>query len=592
MSEEFWEAEEGEAGEAVKSTIDSIMDEQGGLRRANLTHMQMYRNLAVAGIGPLGSSAQRTASPLALNVGRNMCDAVTAKLTKLRPRPWCQTFGADPESKHRAKLIEQWISGGIYEDKLHARGPRVFGDCTIFGDGYFKTVGVTHEKTERVLTERVFPPEVVVDFVEGMHGDPRNIYQRKFIDKHRLAKMFPEKREEILELEHPGENDEEEINALFNARRQSVVRFEEAYHLATEEGADDGLLVQCVGGIELRRSVWKHSWHPFSKIPWSEGPLGWHGLGLMESLKGIQAEINRLLRKIQESMHLLGTPYVLVDRGASVAKTTITDIPGSILLYSGKEPKVIAPATSNPEVFSHLDRLYQRAYEISRISQLTANAKPMPTQSGRAQLVHQDIESDGFSVVTRAYEDLFMDVAAKRIRCARDMKRYTVRVFGDQGAERINFFRDIGLAEDEFMFRIFSSSFLGDSPAGQIDMAERLIQSRIMQNPDDILEQMDHPDMAAFVRRKLGPRKLVERMVSSMLRDGPQEAPDPAMNLALAVDTAQLMYIEGLQAMRRPDGSVSPENNARLGKVRNFILSCKAQLESAQAGMQAGGAAA
>jgi len=254
-------------------------------------------------------------------------------------------------------------------------------------------------------------------------------------------------------------------------------------------------------------------------------------------------------------------------------------VPGSILLYSGKAPDVKAFATVHPEVFAHLDRLYQRAYEIARISQMMAHSEtPTQFESGRAQLVADEMQNDNFSVVIRGYENLFMTAVKLALRIAAQKKNYKVRVWGEEGVEEIDFKRDINLAENEYLMRVYSTSLLGETPAGQIDNFERMVKSGLVQNPDDILENMDHPDIISVTRRRLAPRKIIEKMIDVMLRGGPQQAPDPQMNLALCLDTANLMYHEAKLGFMDSNGMVKPEYEERLQKVRNFMVTTQAMM--------------
>lgn len=560
---QWWKESEGDAGAAMRTTLDQIKRDQDLFRQANLTHMRMYRNLAMVGLGPHTgfSIAQGLGSPLSLNVVRNMCNAVQSQIAKNRPKPWFQTSGADVETQQKAQKLEQYIKGVFYQEDVYTKTSQSFLDAAIFGTGVIKIM----PGKKRVNIERVFTPEVVVDNVEGMHREPRNIYQYKYVDRGYLVAEHPDLEEDILAIPKLEFNyDDEEINATYDRYASDLVRVEEGYHTASEEGADDGVYCKSANGVTLQRVSWAHDWHPYLFCRWSTSPLGMWGMGLAEELRGIQLEINRIVRSIQNAMQLLSNPYVMVDRASNVSRGSITDVPGSLLMYTGKPPSVYAPSVVHPEVFQHLAALYEKAYEIAGVSQMLAQAqKPQGFTSGRAQLVHADQADGRFATATREWETFHMNIAKLSLKVSRSTPGIKVKTFGDNAYNEIDFKKDLAsVGDDDFVLQVMPTALLGDTPEAAIEMGERLTKAGIISEPAQVLQQIDHPDMKALVRRMTAPRVLVEKAVSSMLAGGEQMVPVEETDLALTVKVASEMYVEAvLQKYGEP----------ALKKVRNFI---------------------
>jgi hypothetical protein len=365
-----------------------------------------------------------------------------------------------------------------------------------------------------------------------------------------------------LETNISGEEEAEQDFITFD-HQQEMVRLDEAYHLASGPNEGDGSFVQCVQGVLIAKKPWKWDFAPYAVARWSESPLGFWGMGLAEELVGIQIEINRLVRKIQTSFQLLANPYVLADRASNIARSSITDIPGSVILYNGREPRVYAPSTVSPEVFSHLDRLYQRGYELAGISQLSAQSqKPVGFESGRAILVFEDIESDRFSTVYRQWEQMHMRVVELGLWAADQEKRYWVPARKALSIEKMKY-SDVGIDREDVMTQIMPTSILGDTPSGQIDELERLQQKGIIGGPEDLADQILDPDVKAVLNRKAAPKRLIERMVQSMLEGGEYQPPEPFMDLQLAMMTAQAMYLEALEE--------GDHGESELRNVRKFM---------------------
>lgn len=577
-SQEWWEEKDkDDRAKCVNRAVDQIEEDQCGWLEATLSHLRMYRNLAILGIGPYGYAKADTTlgAPLSLNVVRSMINAVHSRLTENRPRAYAQTSGATYKQKQTAEKITRYGDGLFYQTKVYQKMPQVALDLLVTGTGVMKTL----KRDGKVMNEHIFSPNLRVDTVEGMHRQPQNYYELAHISRGRLKKMFPGAAAKIDDLK-PIEYESDHLSSFIPAHRSTdVIRVVEAYHLASEEGADDGICVQTANDIELDSFAWKHDWSPYSIGRWSTSNLGFYGMGLAEELKGIQVEINRLVRKIQSAFQILSNPYILASRGSNIARGHLTDLPGSVISYSGEAPKVITPGTVHPEVFSHLDRLYERAYEIAGLGQRFATmSQPAQYESGRAQLIDNQQQDKRYGSVQKEWEQMHMEVMEKSMKVAKSIKGYKVKVFGDESYEELNFEKDIGAKDEEYVMRIMPVSYLSGTVQEQVNQAESLVAKGLVPSPEEALEQIDAPDIKAMVRRNISPRKLIEKQVQSMLDGGPQVAPNPQQNLALAADLAQLMYNQ------------AEENGypaTALRKVRGYLIAATRQLKMAQQGGQA-----
>lgn len=559
----WWEQDDTGYADAVTKTIDTIRESQSQLRENDLRHLRMYRSMALAGMGvSTFSRAAAGQAPLSLNVARSMINAATSKIAKNRPKGTFQTFGAGYVARRKARELEQFAEGMLYKERFREKAPEIFKNIATLGTGFSKVCPLGGGK---ICMENVFAPEITIDSAEGMHREPRNWYQSKYVDKRWLAARVPEeRREDILALRSQrAEMSAAEMELFSFTHDQDMVRLDEAYHLSSDAKEKDGWFAQTCQGVPIVKKPWKWDFAPYAVARWSESPIGFWGMGLAEELVGIQIEINRLVRKIQTSFQLLANPYVLADRASNIARSSITDIPGSVILYNGREPRVYAPSTVSPEVFSHLDRLYQRAYELAGISQLSAQSqKPVGFESGRAILVFEDIESDRFATVTRQWEYLHMRTIELGLWAAEEEKAYWVPAKKKLGIEKVKY-SDVGVERSDVMTRILPTSVLGDTPSGQLDELERLVQKGIIAGPEDMADQILDPDVQAILNRVAAPKRWVEQIIEDMLEGGEFQPPEPAMNLQGAMLTAQAMYAEACEK-----GGHTPE---QLRNVRKFM---------------------
>jgi hypothetical protein len=563
----YWEEEKKpeDRGRAAYAAFKYVEDEQSVWRENTLDHVRMYRNIEM--MGYYGRSAVTPVTmhriPLSLNVVRNMANAVHSRITRNKIKCIYQCKGADWGAKERSRKLEAFGTGLALKGKLHKKTAQAFVDLLITGTGVMKTFAIKSRK--EVLFERIFSPNLMVDFAEGadVTQTPAHYYEVKFPSKHTLIRRYPNMRAEIEALPTLTSGDGDPFYALQESDASDKVKIVESLFIDPDDPARGILSIVGEGGIELTGGEWTAG-DPYSVMRWSTSNLGWYGMGLAEELKGIQSEINKLLRKIATAMGLLGNPYIFADRSSNIQKGNITDIPGSIILYNGKEPKINAPATVHPEMFQHLDRLYSRAYEIAGISQLSAHGeKPAGLESGRSLLVYDDIQdSDRFATVHEQWSELHVDCISKGVRAASLIPDYEVPIYGKSSYEVIRR-KDLDLKDDDWVIHPMPASMLGDTPAGQIEMVDMLAKRGYIENKSDLLEEIATPDVAAYLKRHTSPKRLIEKIIGSMLQGGEYIPPASELNLALCLDTAQLMYLEA-----QLDGC--PEEN--LQKVDDFMV--------------------
>ena len=204
------------------------------------------------------------------------------------------------------------------------------------------------------------------------------------------------------------------------------------WHLPTNEDTDDGHHCICVNDAVLEYEPWKRTRPPFAFVRWNNRPIGFWGQGLAEQLQSLQMEINRVLMVISASHKIMSVPRIWLEAGSKVNKTIINNEIGAIGTYSGKEPIATNWSAVSPELVSYLEQLYTKAFEISGISELSAQSRiPQGIKSGKAIDTYHDIETERFQVVGREYERFVLDVTRLVIDCAKEIGNVSVKAPGE-----------------------------------------------------------------------------------------------------------------------------------------------------------------
>jgi len=556
-SEFWWKAKDRKSHELIFEYLKRLEERQHFRFANNLRHMRLYSNFEILGFGPLEYAGQKGSTPNAknrvtLNIIQNMVDTVVSKITKAAPRPRFLTSGGNWKLKRKAEKLTKFIDGQFAMTNFPAKSALAFLDACIFGTGVLKI----YTENDQIKVERTFPNEIKIDDAESLYGEPRQMHQVKFIHKDIVKESFPGN-DGIIDMIKT-----ENLHFNHASRTTDMIEVIESWHLKSGPEATDGKHVITIQTGTLHTEVYEKSYFPFIFFRWGTRPLGFFGQGLAEQLQGLQLEINKLLRTIQVSMHLTSIPKVFIEQSSKVISSHINNEIGGIIKYVGTMPKYESVGAVPSELFSHLDRLYQRAFEIAGISQLSAQSlKPSGLDSGKALREFNDIESERFLSVGKRYEESFLTASEIMIDMAKDLYAsgdISVKVKGDKFLETIKW-SEIDLAEDQYIMEGFPASALSHTPAGRLQDIQELLAAGLI-TPVDGKKLLAFPDLESVQSLENAALDNIEKTIELIVERGKYNPPEPFQNLSLGVSKMQEAYLlnkneelpeERLELMRR-----------------------------------------
>ena len=556
-----------------KKQADAIMECVTRIERAgesdhfnDLFHASLYGNMQQFGFSPKSYArpVARGHARLSLNVVRNMISAAVSKIAaKNKVSPKFLTNDGDPSLERRCKAREKLVAGVFYQQKLYRKQRHIFRDIGIFGTGFIRP---WMDKETRVVTlERVPKSDILVDAEEARLGDPGCLYHRKWYDKRVLAKLFPGKEDIISKAGRRTGDPELETRTDATA---DIIPVYESFHRRSTAKSEDGFRVVCVDSGVLGRDEWKHDYFPFPKLCWTEEPYGFFGTGLAYELAGIQCEINDVLLEFARA-HKLIKGFWAVERGAKVVLKHINDDLGKIIQYAGVAPTYQQPVAIPPDVYKYLWDLYAKAYEIAGISQLSASGqKPAGLNSGEAQRVYLDEQTERFMDVGEALQDWTLDITEQVLDRAADLAQepggFQILAKSEHGgAEPIDFLKDADAPKDSYLIQVFPTSMLPNTPAGRLAFVNDMMEQKLISNPADGMKLLGFTDVEAFMSEENAPRDLLDRNLESILAEGKWVSPEPLDDHDLALARVPLKI-----AKARVKG-VSKE---RLSLARRYVV--------------------
>ena len=538
----------------------------------NLRYARLYNDMELLGLK--AGQYTRVANPssyvrnrVTYNVVKSCVDSATAKIGKTKTRPIYLSENGTFTDQLKSKRLSQYILGqfqqigtGGDEDKtMYGLGKQAFRHCGIFGTGivHFYTTSKGEVKAETNLCE-----EIIVDETEGMYRKPRQLHRHRYVAREVLLDMYPRFEKEIRSL--PAINENRDVFETVS----DMVETLESWHLPSGPDAKDGKHALCIGNATLMHEQYDEDYFPFLVMRWLPRILGFYGMGLAEELLGIQLEINKLLRNIQISQNLMAVPQIWLDYQSKTIKKKINNEIGGIKYYLGKPPVFTVPPAMSGEVYQHLERLYQRAYEITGISLLSATSqKPAGLNAAVALREYKETETERFAIQQDMYENFYVESAEMIRKLSKKLRKEghnPVVKFRDGSSMKTLRFSDVDVPDSKIVVAARPSNLLPKEPAGRIQYVQELIQAGIY-SKEEALDLLEFPDTTKINNIKLGSRHVVIHTIEKMVEDNEYISPEPYMNLDFAIEYAQSYYSRGkIDAM--------PEE--RLELLRRFMADC------------------
>lgn len=543
-------------------------------------------------------------SQMPFNVVRQNINAMTARVCKARPLPIVQSTAGSWTEYKRAKKASQFLEGEEYRQRFFERlRPAWIRDAEVFGTGFLCVR--RHRKT--IVTERVLPLEILVDEWDAQHGDPRNLYRVRDMDRGVAIKMFAKRegedgdliedkdiKEKLLRASRivtPGQEDNGQSSTV---DRITVV---EAWHLcddvdmhapttseedkkAHKEECNGRYVIACNTAL-LCDEAWRRGYFPFPKLDFEPPFGGFYGQGLAEQLEGYQFEINKLEDRAQESFDLAPGGIFVTD--GNIPTTHFENGPFPVLKGSpGARIDFFQVQPLHAQFFQRQESLQDHSMrESGQTSFGVAGEKPTGIDSGEGLKQIEDQESGRHVVLYRTDEGACREWGRQVIDCAKEIaEEYgdaEVAVPMSDGMLKLKW-SECDL--ETFEVRVFSGSMLPQQKAARIDTLVDWFDRQIIDRAT-FLQQLGAVDIQALADVEISGRVLVDEQLECMLfTDSPEDedeylAPSPYCSPKWAKKRAMQ---KRMWAQLRD----CPEENLRL--LDRFVLDCDTIKDQAEEG--------
>lgn len=566
----WWEVDKDERAKAVSDVGCRLRMDAGNRLTSMVRFARLYENAEIDSLSgrdyadAVIRQAIFASGIMSINVGASCLDTLTAKITKNRPRPNFVTSGAGPgawDKQMKARNLDKWCRGYFYQTKVYQKARQVFVDSGEFGTGLLHVFDKGNGKLD---CERVIASEIFVDDLDGQYAEPQQMVRLKYVSRDVLVRLFPKKRQEILEAGRASRVDAANADPDI---AENTIEVWEAWHLPSGEGAKDGMHVIAIDDCTLLEEEWKVCRFPFAVLRFKKRTTGFWGKGVIETVQGYQIEINRVVRSLSEQFRRKGKGRTFVQMGSKVVPSHLTNNDGGdIIHYTGAPPIVDNNNAIAQEEFMYLQQLKQNAYQDCGVSEMSAMAKkPSGLDAAVAMREYSDIESERFAPQHQDWEQFFMDFADLSIDLITKQygwKSYKVLVPGRRDLLEVDW-ADVDLDRDSYIMQMWPVSSLPQTPSARYQKVKEMMQDGMVSKP--VAQRLlEFPDLEA--EANLGNAMLddVDATISAVLDDKePTLLPlEPYQNFDLLIERANAAYLFA----RHRD---CPED--RLSMLRNLI---------------------
>jgi len=483
------------------------------------------------------------------NACQSNVDTVTSVAARQTIRPVFLTDEGDWKTKRRAADLARYSEGVAKAQRLDECKPRTFKDGAIFGYGLRR---FDMDQHGTISHERFPAVEVRVPEDECVTQAPRQIHLLKMRDRDELMARYPKVADKIEAAPTDGAGSFLCLMAA-NATEQLLVR--ESWRLPVgkqgKEGYRPGRKVVSTASLVLVDEEYEDPRFPIAVLRWNERSTGWAGMGLVESLQGIQRAIDKshAAHAAQLDAHAAPTTFMSVHDQSAAEKMRVTKI-GRIVpvLDMANRPKTEIPPVIAPESERYLERMSGLSRTNSGISDMHAyGTMPARLETGAAVRESNDVASERFAIQEKALERWYLDcIEVTLMLCRRNfLKGLPTPEIGYSFSiikKRIKW-ADVDL--DDVTYWLQAAPQLSRTLAGRMDTIATWSSTGLI-TPEQARNLIHHPDLDGAMSQIDGYFEYIDR-TAELLLDGEYEPPDPRGDLmGLGLDRMSGHYWKAL----------------------------------------------
>lgn len=561
-SDYWYEKDKDSVHDALYPYLAHLKQENNGHTQELLRNHRMYSNQPVTNFGPYAfyrniATSSQSFDASTLNIISSCVDTLQSRIAGTsRPTVEFVTKSGDWLQRRKAKDLNRFIDGIIYQTKLYDLNRQQVPDAGIYGNGYKHWYKEPTKDGTRVRCERVFPIEIMVDPAEAMLGNPRFFCRTKYITRDKLTALAKKQKWHntagIADVSPVGTPSGTSSGGTFT---DDIIEVHEAWRLPSYKGAPDGIHCVIIENATLVREKYERDVFPFTTYYYKKKQLGFYGESVASLLVRNQVMINRLLKIVDKSLVSFANPTIWTQPGSQFNADKWTRQIGGVI-SSVSEPKIMQHQIIPQEVYEHIENIWQKSFQQLGIGQQAASGIKQPGLTAAVAInAVDDIQADRLAEPSLAYEELFVDDMRLAIALMKeiydDEREYSVQAPTNGGLLSLHWSEISEDLDDEaYVLQANSVSSLPKQVPGKLQYINDM-QAMGVIAPFQIPRLISNPDIDAVLDPMMAVQDRIYQIIDRILDhgedayEGPDELIDPKQQLTLFLNAYAKAQYDG-----------------------------------------------
>lgn len=477
-----------------------------------------------------------------INVIKSIIDTASSKIATQKVRPYFTPVNGLYKTRQTVRAIQEYFDN-IYEQcNIHAIMSEAFRDGCINGKGYVWINPITYEIS-------VLKPHTVA-FLESevKYGAPKRMLV-KYID-------FPTYKLSDYGVEKPR----------IKSTQCTLWHYIDAVDHVQEIFVD---------GKSVKSTSYKPDILPVIELFYTKPVFGTHTTSLVQELDGIQTQIDIISAKISAATQLNACNTTYVMEGSNLAAKDIDNRVGKV--FSVKMPPGIntppvvnvPPPLFDSQWFTLLEMYIQKAYDVTGISQLSAQSKkPAGADSGVALQTLEDVEGDRLEIAMNNYIQSYTDLAKVIIEVLPENKSVLPESLNNSSLK----WKDVKEQSNLFKIQYSTATAFSKNPAEKVKQIMGMYQAGLISQAQ-IAEYMDMPDLRTVYDKASASQDGVEQCIQRAIEYEDYDIPDFVNYQQLAQEIAleeNRLYAE--MTDDKENNEIVEDSIIRLMKLEEALL--------------------
>lgn len=476
------------------------------------------------------------------NICYSVVNTIVARICSFRPRAEFLPEHGDYKTHSLVRDLTSASDAWAKRVQYQKEATLAFRDMLSTPGGVLKVYAETVDGRSRVELMRVPPWELKIDSDDDKHGDPECMYHERWVTLDHALRSYgtdEDARTAILSGQQRMAQ-VETYRATSSRNGVRMVRVVDAY-----KRGPAGRHVILVGDFLAANEIFEHERHMFERFVFDESPTGGWGLSALVQIRSIQDRINDWLSAADDATHLAAKVFIGIPTGSGIDPNQgITNNPIQIIPHAPGADISIHNIEAVSD-WSWWAMLKAMAFEIIGVSPNAAHATKAPAVTSAVAIdAVTDLENDRLSQLSQLWEQLCPRIADLWYAVSSDIgSGGTEYLATDRGQSRVIKFADIGNTP---AIRTFPTSLFGNSIPGRLQKAMDAVKAGWF-SEEDILWQLDIPDLGPATEQKLAEFYYAEKMADGLLEDtAPYTTPDEWMDPQKLFDYCRRRYLRAV----------------------------------------------